>query len=123
MFDQLKNLGGLGGLGDIMSLAKEVPGRVDEAQKRLGAIRETGTAGGGMIEVDASGKGELLAVRIDPATAGTEDPQVMQDLFLAAANDALAKTKKQAAAEIKDLTKDLPIPGLADTLAKFTGNA
>lgn len=122
MFDQLKGLGGLGNLGNIMSVAQEIPGKIEEAQTRLAAVRETGSAGGGMVEVDASGKGEVLAVRVDPAAFSGEDPQVIQDLFLAAANDAIAKTKKAAAAEIEDITKDLPIPGLADALAKMTGN-
>ena len=120
MFDQLKNLGGL---GNLMNLAQEVPGRIEEVQKRLAAIRETGTAGGGMVEVDAGGKGELLAVRIDPQAGVSEDPQVLQDLFLAAANDALAKTKRRGDEEIKAVTSDLPIPGLGDALAKFAGNA
>lgn len=123
MFDQLKNLGGLGGLGDIMSIAKDMPGKVDEVQKRLAEVRQTGTAGGGMVEVDATGDGKILAVRIDSAAYAGEDPQVIQDLFLAATNDALAKTKKAAANVIEDATKDLPIPGLSDMLAKLSGNA
>ena len=122
MFDQLKNLGGLGNLGNLMGLAQEIPGRMEAVQKRLGEIRETGSAGGGMVEVDASGQAEVLAVRIDPAAFSTEDPQVIQDLFLAATNDALTKTKKAAAEVIREHTADVPIPGLSETLAKFTGN-
>ena len=122
MFDQLKNLGGLGNLGNLMGMAQEIPQRMEEATKRLGEIRETGSAGGGLVEVDASGKGEVLAVRIDPQAMTGEDPQVIQDLFLAATNDALAKTKKSAAAMMKDLTSDVPIPGLSEALAKFSGS-
>ena len=123
MFDQLKNLGGLGGLGDIMNIAKDMPGKVEEAQKRMSDVRTTGSAGGGMVEVDATGTGDVVAVRVDPAAFSGEDPQVIQDLFLAASNDALSKAKQASAEVIKDVTKDLPIPGLADTLAKLTGNA
>ena len=120
VFDQLKNLGGL---GNIMGIASELPKRIDDVQKRLDTIRETGSAGGGMVEVDADGKGNVLAVRVSPEAFSGEDPQVIQDLFLAAANDALTKTKKAAAGEIEQATSDLPIPGLSDTLKKFTGNA
>lgn len=123
MFDQLKNLGGLGGLGNLAQLAQQVPAKVEEAQRRLGDIRETGSAGGGLVEVDASGKGEVLAVRIDPAAFGGEDPQVIQDLFLAATNDALSKTKASAGKMMKEVSADLPIPGLGDMLAKFTGGS
>lgn len=122
MFDQLKALGGLGNLGDLANLARTVPSRIEDVQKRLATIRETGSAGGGMVEVDASGKGEVLAVRIDPAAFSQEDPQVIQDLFLAATNDAIKKTKAAAAREIEDVTKDLPVPGLSDALSKLTGN-
>ena len=117
MFDQLKNLGGLGGLGNLAQLAQQVPAKVEEAQRRLGDIRETGSAGGGLVE------GEVLAVRIDPAAFGGEDPQVIQDLFLAATNDALSKTKASAGKMMKEVSADLPIPGLGDMLAKFTGGS
>jgi hypothetical protein len=70
----------------------------------------SGAAGGGMVQVTMSGKGELRGVKIDPALADPNDIEVLEDLIMAAANDAKAKVEARVQEEMQKLTGGLELP-------------
>jgi DNA-binding YbaB/EbfC family protein len=70
------------------------------------------TAGGGMVTVTANGLQEIIAVKIDKEVVNPEDSQMLEDLILAACNEALRKSKEMMQAEMGKLTGGLKIPGL-----------
>jgi DNA-binding YbaB/EbfC family protein len=71
-----------------------------------------GSAGGGMVTVVVNGKGDLLSVKIDPEVARGEDLEMLQDLVVAAVNDALRRARELLAQEVSRLTGGLNLPGL-----------
>ena len=120
-------LGGLGGLGQLgnyaglLKHAQTIPGRLERVKSRLSDIRETGTAGGGMVSIVVNGRQQVLSCHIEPQLITDGDGEVIQDLVVAATNDALSKVRKATADAVRDETADMDIPGLPDMLAKFTG--
>lgn len=100
---------------NLMKQAQRVKAELERLQEQAASKRVEGTAGGGMVTVMANGKGELLEVRIDPEVAKGEDLEMLQDLIVAAANDALKKSRELFAQEMGRLAGGLglpPIPGL-----------
>jgi len=81
-------------------------------QEEVGKRKVDATAGGGMVTVEANGKQELTAVKIDPEVVNKEDVQMLEDLVLAAANEALRKSRELVQQELGKLTGGLKIPGL-----------
>ena len=120
----LGGLGGLGQLGNFAGLLKHaqtIPGRLDRVKSRLGEIRETGTAGGGMVTVEVTGRQQVVACTIEPQLITDGDAEVIQDLMIAATNDALAKVRASTAEAVRDETSDMEVPGMSDMLTKFVG--
>ena len=76
----------------------------------------TGSAGGGLVEVDANGLGEAMAVRIDPSLIEKQDRELLEDLLPAAFNSAQAKPKELHAESMQSLAGGMNIPGLSDAL-------
>jgi nucleoid-associated protein EbfC len=76
----------------------------------------TGAAGGGLIEVDANGLGEVLAVRIDPSLIEKRDREMLEDLLPAAINAAQQKAKELHAQSMQSLAGGFNLPGLSDAL-------
>ncbi len=101
----------MAGLGDILKNAQKIKAEMDRLQAEAAARTVEGSAGGGMVTVVANGKGEVLSVKIDPEAA-KEDIPMLQDLVMAAVNDALRKTREQLSQEISRLTGGFGIPGL-----------
>jgi DNA-binding YbaB/EbfC family protein len=81
-------------------------------QEEVGKRKVEATAGGGMVTVEANGKQELTAVKIDPEVVNKEDVQMLEDLVLAAANEALRKSRELVQQELGKLTGGMKIPGL-----------
>src|SRR5438034_438537 len=77
------------------------------AQKKVQA-----TAGGGMVTVEANGKQEIVSIKIDPEVINKDDAQMLEDLVLAASNEALRKARELVQQELGKLTGGLKIPGL-----------
>ena len=102
----------MAGLGDIMKQAQRLKAEMDRLQAEAATKRVEGSAGGGMVTVVANGKGDLLSVKIDPEVARGEDLEMLQDLVVAAANDALRKARDLLAQEVSRLTGGLNLPGL-----------
>jgi len=110
---------GIGNLASLMRQAQQMGGKMQEVTEQLKAKRVTGTAGGGMVEVEVNGLGEMLKVHIDPAVAN--DREMIEDLIPAAANQAGAKAKELHVELMQSVTGDLNLPGLDEALAQFTG--
>lgn len=97
-------------LGQLMKQAQEMQGKVQEMQDRLAAMEVTGRAGGGMVEVVLTGKGQARKVTIDRALVDPAEVEVLEDLLVAAINDARAKADTQSAEEMQKLTGGLSLP-------------
>ena len=97
-------------LGQMMKQAQEMQGKIQELQERLNQMEISGSAGGGMVQVTLTGKGEMRAIKIDPSLADPEDIEVLEDLVVAAVNDARTKVEQQAAEEMQKLTGGLNLP-------------
>ena len=101
-----------GGIGNIMKQAQQMQRRMAELQEELGKKQVEASAGGGMVTAVVSGKQQLLELKIDPAAVDPEDVEMLQDLVLAAVNDALSKSQEMVASEMGKLTGGMNIPGL-----------
>jgi DNA-binding YbaB/EbfC family protein len=110
---------GLGNLASMMKQAQEISSKMGAVQEQLAEVRVEGTAGGGMVTVEANGHQKLLGVRIEQSLLDDNDKEMLEDLVLAAANQALDKAKQSAADQMKSLTGDAEMPGLDEALEKF----
>jgi len=97
-------------LGQMMKQAQEMQSRMAEMQKRLETEEVTGQSGGGMVQVTLTGKGDARRVTLDPGIVDREDKEVLEDLIVAAFNDARAKVESRLAEEMAQLTGGLNLP-------------
>ena len=97
-------------IGQIMKQAQQMQTKMAELQEQLTALEVSGSAGGGMVQVTMSGKGELRGVKIDPTLANPDDVEVLEDLIMAAANDAKSKVEVRVQEEMQKLTGGLQLP-------------
>ncbi len=102
----------MAGLGDLMKQAQRLKAEMERIQAEAAAKTVEGSAGGGMVTAVASGKGELLSVKIDPQVVREEDLEMLQDLITAATNEALRKARELLTQEMSRLTGGLGLPGL-----------
>ncbi len=97
-------------LGQMMKQAQQVQERMQAMQAELERAEMTGSAGGGMVRLVVSGKGELRKVSIDKALLVPDDVEVLEDLLVAAFNDARAKVDAYAAEQMSKVTGGLQLP-------------
>jgi DNA-binding YbaB/EbfC family protein len=97
-------------LGQMMKQAQAMQTRMAEMQAELARIEIAGAAGGGMVSVTLNGKGEMRAIKIDPKLADPAETEMLEDLIVAAFNDAKAKVEQHVAAEMAKLTGGLQLP-------------
>jgi len=97
-------------LGQLMKQAQEMQSKMAEMQETLGDIEVSGSAGGGMVTVRLNGKSEMRGVSIDPGLAGPDDVEVLEDLIVAAYNDAKGKVEARVQEEMSKLTGGLELP-------------
>jgi DNA-binding YbaB/EbfC family protein len=114
-----KGLGNLANLGGLMKQAQEMGAKMKELTETLKSKKVTGSAGAGLVEVDANGVGEILAVRIDPELFAKQDREFVEDLLPAAINNAQEKAKALYAEQMNSLTGGLNLPGLGEALGQF----
>ena len=100
------------GFGNIMKEAQKLQAQMEQLQAEVGKKKVDATAGGGMVTVEANGKQELLSIKIDREVINPDDAQMLEDLVLAACNEALRKAREMVQAEMGKLTAGLKIPGL-----------
>ena len=99
-------------LTQMMKQAQKLQSKMMELQAELGNRTVSAQAGGGMVEATANGRQELVSLRIDPEVVNPEDVDLLQDLILAAVNQALNRAREMMAQEMSKLTGGLQIPGL-----------
>lgn len=99
-------------LAQMMKQAQKLQSRMMEVQAELGNRMVTAQAGGGMVEATANGRQELVSLRIDPEVVVPDDVDMLQDLILAAVNEALNRAREMMAQEMSKLTGGMQIPGL-----------
>jgi len=110
---------GLSNFANLLKNAREIQNRASEMRDRLAALRVQGTAGGGMVAVEMSGDQRVTKVSIDPVLLGGQDRELVEELVLAAVNQALENVREQAAGEMAGLTEGLGLPGMDEALSKF----
>ncbi len=94
----------------LMSKAKEMQQKMQAMQEEMANVTAEGKAGGGMVTVTLSGKGEMRALKIDPSMFSEDDVEILEDLVIAAHNEAKAKVEQIVAEKTQELTAGLPIP-------------
>ena len=97
-------------LDDIMAMAQNVQNELTKAQANLDTIEVDGQSGGGLVKVRASAKGRILGVDIDDSLLQPGEKQMLDDLIVAAFNDARAKADAASSTEMSKLTNGLPLP-------------
>ncbi len=98
---------------DIMGLmkqAKEMQSKMEAMQAELADLDATGVAGGGMVKVTLNGKGYMTAISIEPDLLKEDEGDIVEDLIIAAHNDAKGKVEQITAEKTQELTAGLPIP-------------
>ncbi len=104
--------GGMGNLGNIMKQAQAMQERLAKVQAEVATKTVQASSGGGMVSVVANGGLEIVSVKIDPEVLKANDVDMLQDLVVAATNEALRKAREMVAEEMKGVTGGLQIPGL-----------
>ena len=97
-------------IGDLMKQAQMLQQRFQEAQEKVNLVEAEGQSGGGMIKVTLNGKGLAKAVRIDPTLIDPKDVGMLEDLLVAAINDARVKLDAKVSDEMSKATGGLPLP-------------
>ena len=97
-------------LGQMMKQAQEMQVRMQEMQDKLEQMEVEGASGGGMVRITMTAKGAARSVQIDPTLFESKDAEMLEDLIVAAVNDAKTKAETVAADEMKELTGGLSLP-------------
>jgi nucleoid-associated protein EbfC len=101
-----------GGMANLMKQANQMQLKMKKAQEEMAQKTFDGTAGGGVITVTVNGDHFLKAIKIDPEVTKSGDVEMLQDLILAATNDAIKVAKETTAKEMEKITGGMNIPGL-----------
>jgi len=112
---------GLGNWGSILKQASQFSGQLEKLGEGLKNRRASGTSGGGMVEVEINGALEVLHCKIDPQLLAQGDRELLEDLLVAAMNQAVAKGKQLHAEALKEITGGLQLPGVREALEKISG--
>lgn len=100
------------GMGNMMKQAQKLQSKMLRLQEEMGDKTVEATAGGGMVKVVANGRQQILSIQIEKEVVDPEDAEMLQDLVLAAVNDALVKSQEMVSGEMSKLTGGVNIPGL-----------
>lgn len=98
-------------IGQLMKQAQEMQAKMAEMQAQLEAIEMTGVSGAGLVQLTLNGKSDLKKIKIDKTLLDPEEVEVLEDLIVAAFNDARAKVSAHAEQEMQKLTGGLQLPG------------
>ena len=97
-------------LGEMMKQVQQMQERMQRMQEELNEATVTGQAGGGMVKVTLTGKGEMKTVEIDPSLLKPEEAEIVEDLIIAAHRDARTLVEEMVAEKMKAATGGLPLP-------------
>ncbi|MDL1956654.1 MAG: YbaB/EbfC family nucleoid-associated protein [Candidatus Desulfofervidus auxilii] len=99
-------------INQLMKQAKKIQAKIAELQEEMAKKTVEASVGGGMVKVVANGRQEIVSISIDPEVVNPDDVEMLQDLILAAVNEALKRSQEMVAEEMSKLTGGLRIPGL-----------
>lgn len=100
------------GFGQLMKQAQKMQQQIAKIQEEAASKTVEASSGGGMVTVVANGRQQILSIRISPEVVDPQDVEMLQDLVVAAVNEALKKAQELVAEEMSRITGGLPIPGL-----------
>lgn len=100
------------GMGNIQKMMKQAKEMQENLQRQLAELRVEGSSGGGMVSVTLDGSKALLSLKIDPEVIDPDEVDMLQDLVVAAFNDAAAKVDDEVADKLGAMGAGLKIPGL-----------
>ena len=106
-------------LGDLMRQAQKLQEEMMKKQEEAKQRTVEASAGGGMVTVVANGAGELISIKIEKDVVNPEDIEMLQDLILAASNEAIRRAHEMVSDEMSKLTGGLKIPGMGDMGGMF----
>ncbi len=101
-------------LGDLMRQAQKIQEEIGRVQEEAKAKTVEASAGGGMVTAVANGGGEIVSVKIDKEVINPDDAEMLQDLIVAACNEALRRAQEMVQAEMAKVTGGLQIPGMGN---------
>ena len=99
-------------MANMMKQAQKLQSKMMKLQEEMAEKTMESTSGGGMVKVVANGRQQIVSVSIEKEVVDPEDVDMLQDLILAAVNDALAKAQEMVSAEMSKLTGGMNIPGM-----------
>ncbi len=94
----------------LMGKAREMQQKIEEMQQEIAGLEISGTSGGGLVTVVLSGKGEMKSLKIDPSLFKEEDVEILEDLVLAAHNEAKTRVEETVKEKSGAITAGLPLP-------------
>ncbi len=100
------------GMGNLMKQAQKLQSKMLKLQEELAEKTVETTSGGGMVKVVANGRQQIVSIQIEEEVIDPDDVEMLQDLILAAINDALAKSQEMVSGEMSKLTGGINIPGM-----------
>ena len=100
------------GMGNMMKQAQKLQAKMLKLQDELAGQTVEATAGGGMVKVTANGRQQIISIAIEKEVVDPEDIEMLQDLVLAAVNDALNKSQEMVSQEMGKLTGGINLPGI-----------
>lgn len=100
------------GMGDFMRQAEKLQNQIQKMQEELATKTVEASSGGGMVTVVTNGKQDVVSIKIDPEVVNRDDVEMLQDLIVAAVNEAKKRSQELMASELGRLTGGLGIPGL-----------
>ncbi len=100
------------GMGNMVKQAQQLQSKMMKLQEELAEKTVESSSGGGMVKVTANGRQQILSIQVEKEVVDPDDVEMLQDLILAAVNDALAKAQEMVSSEMSKLTGGLNIPGL-----------
>jgi len=98
---------------NIQEMMKQAQQMQERLQRQMTDMRVEASAGGGMVTVTVSGNKQLMSIRLDPEVVSKDDVEMLQDLIVAATNDAHRKVDEALASQMQSLTGGLRLPGLS----------
>jgi DNA-binding YbaB/EbfC family protein len=99
-------------MGDFLRQAERLQAELKKAQDQLAERTVEASAGGGMVTVVANGKQEIVSIKIDPEVVNRDDVEMLEDLILAAVNEARERAQELVMTELSKITGGINMPGL-----------
>ena len=100
------------GMGNLQRMAQQMQQEMERVQAELAEAKVEGSSGGGVVRAVVTGKQELVSITIDPSAVDADDVEMLQDLVVAAVNDALRASREVADQKMAAVTGGLRIPGM-----------